>query len=542
MSTIINAMMLNPLMAARTLAQMGNASSWFRGIVRVNSEAFGFPQTVPDKRKMDYAWRDLYMPWANAYAMELTYRLAEQVYVSPNFKKFMDLDKIGIKEIPAGLSTRMLGSVVNPRSYELVPDLLETRELPALEKKLAHLLKTAPGNTAAIQAARQEVTQMQVLSNHIRKIVNPEQYIDRYLVGTAKTVTPREARVLKSYLRFIDNLSGLFAKANKDQILDVAIQKIKAQNLPRAKQVELIAKLKDEPLQQLVRRLKDLAKNPLVKDSPFLKELAGLTDAQLIPKIGKALKPEVIIEKINKEIVMPRFIKSKAFTPELGKLMETLAGSKLKQAQLFKVFEGSNFWLKLPLSILGIFLMYGLMANTFDNKFIQPYQREVSKRRGGVREIIPPAFFGILPGAVAFIGVAKLPFVQRLGYIPSFAVAGAAGLAAFFTTAAVGFQYLIRKSAKTNPAPETPRDIMYTDNPFPLAPGAAKLQPKEEARKAEPPMPVSQPPQPQMPQAYQNPFQAQPQAYAYSTAGYQPYANYGWYPQTYPSYWYPGQY
>ncbi len=473
--------LVNPVMAGRILTQMGNFGSYIRGIARVSSEDFGMPQAVPNDRKIDYLWRDTFMPWANAYVMECTYRWAEKIYVMPQFMKFLELDKLGLKEVPKSLRGKMMGSIVSSRSYYMVPDLLETSDIPALQAKLKEAVQYSPKNRALHKEIKKEITATQDLAKHLRRIMNTPQYIDKHL-----NLSKEEARLLKKHLGRQERYFSLFNKLDESQVMSNVRKSLKGKN--QQDSAKILKEASDNALQSLRRRLNMLAKHPATKNSTFIKKLASMNDVQLVRYIkgdsykftrnpigwlrkffkGPNYTPEQLVQEVNKHIIFPLFRHEKQVSPATANLFKELGASKLKMVKLAKVFEGSGFWLKLPISIIGVFLMYGLLANTFDAKFLQPYQRQLVKERGTSREMIAPAYLGIIPAAATFMLVSKLPFVQRLGYLGSFALTGFAALSAFVASTAFMFLTRIR-----GPVPEKFKNDMK--KPAPVKPQPSPL-------------------------------------------------------------------
>lgn len=559
-------LLLNPAFADLLNSQLNNVGYGLRGWMRVKGESVGLPKAVPDDRKMDYWFRDFFMVFVTGYITELSYRLGEQLYTVPNFIRLLGLNSLkktysspGIHkpaflsgdnlaqlrdarfEFPHLLRNRMLGSLVQTRSYSSIPDILERMVIPELKRK-----KAPPG----------EILQAQLWAHHLRRRINPEQYIDKFLTVGGK-ITPEEARLLKEQLKRGDDLVGLFEKAKAPISAKELYERLKEsgrlrllghslteRDLERAmkrsslfdllgdlrrlgfregvchfRRIKALARnpwlqrFRKEPspaLKELAATIKRLASEPAFQDSPFFRQFLG--DGSIEQALAKRLKPpsssellricrcqgfrkawafyrensrlsrpDELMALLRQEILLPLSRHRFTAKPALKELFHELSNSKVIQKQLHKVFEGGRFWLKLPLSLLSLFLFFGLIANAFDAKYLQPYQREITKQRGNSNEFLLPGFLGAAPGAALFALLMKTPWVQRLGYVPSFALAGLAGLG----TWAVSSFGLFRQRIAT-PRQQKP----FTQQATPPAGARAQAYPSSQTRSFPPVQPI----------------------------------------------------
>ncbi len=568
-------LMNNPIYAGRTIGYLGNLSAYVRGIARVSAEDLGMPRAVPDDRKMDYIWRETFMPHMNTYVMELSYRSIESLYVSPLFRKFINLDKVlKGKPIPSYLPNRMMGSVVNSRSYYLVPDLIERMDIPEMEKKL-RALKEKGKSSETQKLLQEQITEARQLAVHLRAYLNPEQYIDKHLLNQQKAITPQEAKILKHQLKRVNRLAVLFKKAEKSAFLSDTLQSlsnpkisvtnrlqyglsklvyevkrqfVQSESAPPAlyrklspeEHLKKIRKANRSDLQKLHRMINHLARKPEFQNSPFIQSLAGLPEERLHQKLfGDSLKAlprlmmkkgpitaikaqlrfhkttqDVVIENVSREILMPLYKSNKNYSPKIAGILQDLIHKRVNLAKMRRAFEGSGFWLKLPLSVFGIFIMYGLVCNSFDAHFIQPLQREVVKARGDSREILVPGYLSVIPGVAAFAATYKLPIIQRLGYIGSLAVSGAIGLGTFLGSASLMFMARLSRPRKNHPNPELskPAEQESKKEPVQVKPQNRSMQSGFQAPRQSGPQHFT-PPQPYAYPAvtqnvYNNPFTA----------------------------------
>lgn len=551
--------LVNPTVAGLLDTQLNNVGYFIRGWWRVDGEKIGLPQAIPDKRKMDYLFRDVYMVYVSAYMTELTYRLVEQAYVVPNFIQTLQLNQLKSlysgsgehipdfaksmkirniqRELPALLRGHMLGSLVNSRSYYMVPDLLE-QHADELRRK---------------GVAPSKVLESRLWAHHLRRVLNPEQYLEKFLLGE-KRITPEEGKLLSGHLKQMDDLVGLF-KSAKDPIKPgeaFAMLKQLADQQGSAEAKRLLAKLngKDEDMARVLKgtswrnlmgdvrkhglnngikefnRFKALSSSPVISkikqqpsevaqklfveikqylehaavrpgNSTFLTRLRHLPSEKALvsavqgPSVSEFFKNiskmgvtgafkhyksltmlsslDEVTAAVRQDVLLPIVKQSRGMESRVTRLFGDLSLSKVSMRKLHKVFEGSGFWLKLPISILSLFLVYGLLANTFDNKYLQPYQREIVKQRGDSTEFAKPGLLGGIPGILTFVGLMKLPFIQKLGYVSSFAVSGLAGLVVY---AASTFAMFKQKLAM-------PRQDGKGSMPFALNPAVKPFQPAQ---------------------------------------------------------------
>ncbi len=546
-------LLTSPILTGYLDTQLSNLNYIFRGAVRLNGESVGLPQAVPDDRKLDYFLRDCFMVMTTPFTTEFSYRLIESGYVIPNFINLLQLNQLNkiyppqnihtpefakklaiqnyTKSLPPILEKHMLGNLVNPRSYYSIPDLLEEQIIPSLQKS---------------KASPEEVLQTRLWAHHLRRILNSNQYLEKFLkpkIGESDTT------LLKNHLSHVENIASQFEKIvsqikkgqftiSGKEALEILKQK-KAQKLLALlnkneeiaiKEIEsalektstyknithlLFNSFKEGPVRswQAFSRTRTLAAHPLVaqlhqyppeavhklydtlqtylrhpvmqeSQSPvvanlrkvlsskhaFAKAVEGPSFSVFFKNIRKMgvkrayqfyknltlyASPADATGMIRQHVLLPLVQAEHGANSHLARLFSDLSLNQVTCKRLYKVFEGSGFWLKLPFSILTSYLVCGMIFNTLDNKVIQPYQRELVKQRGTTREFLVPGFIGVIPGIAAFALCLKLPWVKRLGYARSFGLAGLACILANAASAMAMFKYRLYHS----PPPGKPADL-----------------------------------------------------------------------------------
>ncbi len=94
-------------------------------------------------------------------------------------------------------------------------------------------------------------------------------------------------------------------------------------------------------------------------------------------------------------------------------------------------------WPKLTFNLLANILYFGVFANWFDLNVLQPWQKKVADERGGVQDLVAPAYQALIPGALV-AGLLGWRKVAAKSYIGRYAVPALAGLATY-TAASVIF-------------------------------------------------------------------------------------------------------
>ncbi len=544
---------LNPTINGLLDTQLNNGMYIIRETARINGEDFGLPQAVPDTRKMDYHMRHWFMVFVTAYVTEIAYRLGEKMYVIPNFLKMLGLSNLQAKydpakgngihipdfmrgktvpnfksNIPPVLQEHFIGSMVNPRSYELIPDLIKDH-VNLHGKKMS--------------AAEQQ--EARLLGHHMKRLLTPERYIDEHLTQVKGGLTREQGDLLKGQLKKMDELANLFKEAiapptTKDVPESVRksakFAKLTDKQFERAFHgtrwyhrvgdfLRLGAKHDYDRLHQQLKRyhkiphkgakafyeaLEALAKDEHFKNTTFaqqlkntnletlFKELQGHAKPTLLAVPNKSITPQKnpfvafsnwitqtkptkyakaqffdeMLETVQKRIMLPAVEANPKMNKTLLNLFKDLSGNKVNKSQLHRVFEGGRFWLKLPLSILFMFVIYGLLMNSIDAGIIQPMQRAIVEKRGTSKEFLTPGYLGAVPGVAAFLALNKLPFIRNLGYVNGFVAAGLGAFAVYGATTWAMFKAILAKPPKNPPAsakptePKPPVPSIHRSNPF----------------------------------------------------------------------------
>jgi len=541
-------MMINPNIILLMDPQLPQVASWSRGALRNVSEHVGLGISVPKTRKMDYIFRDMLMAITGTYIIENTFKIVEQAYITPNFVRFLKLDKLkdwytphdvhtpdfmrsakiqNLQTMPSAIAERMYGSHINKDSFYLIPDLMEQQTIPALENKLKRLgtppanwrehlseikywFVTKPPMAEAQKELEAKIQHTRFLAHHMRRMVSPEQYIDKYLLASGK-ITPTEAALMQRMIKQANKVAKQFERVQqflqKDlkgpslskrvmhfmfpSMKESAQAKTKAllaNNVQAKALVELIHQLSQNPAFN-ARKAKFFG--PLVSmcDKKLLDEMRGPTFLRDIFKVGpmRAINntrehqyvPHRIMEAINNEAMVPWIEEAAKNLPRerrelIERLTSGLVKGKINMARLTKVLKSADLYLKIPFSVIAMFVIYGILANNFEAKYLLPFQRHVVRKKGNSRDFMLPGYLCPLPAGAVFYLANKLPFIQKLGHTGSFMVSGFAGLATMFATAWLGFLYMYKHTppdkSKSKPVVQNPFSQSLQQSPLPAAP------------------------------------------------------------------------
>jgi|GEM_PF-6168812 len=354
---------------------------------------------TPEDRRLDYFWRDAAMTVVTAYFFELCFRTVDANYKSPLITKTLqlerlaelykeqlkrqfpgmndkDLVKINYNGLDHVLNHRLLKPQLKVDNFKLVPGLLE-HDLEKLFSKDPATL-TGDEQIKAIQA-RQVVSHLQRRLNYINYLKHE------------KKLSPQDAT------KIVEQVESCY------------------------KSVE--AQLKKEA------GFKEF-KNPIVdfyKSTQYEKKLMELLENSALKndRIDAALKNvQGVPEKIR--VV----INSKVHEFAVKDLIKDGIDSKFAQAALKRI-SSSGEWPKLVLSLVTNILYFGIAGNWVDFNIIQPWQKKISDERGGVKELISPAYAAIIPGALTTAALSYVPMISKLGPATRFLIAGTAGMAAY---------------------------------------------------------------------------------------------------------------
>jgi hypothetical protein len=527
-------MLVNPVTTSLMETQLNHVMYMIRGGARITT-------ATPPDRIMDYTWRDFFMPMAGfAFMAELTFRLVEQAYVVPNFIKLLHMDRLSDlyhwkdghenihipqfaknlpiqnhpKELPFIIRENMLGEIINPKNYYLVPRTIESE------------IEDDRSASLAVKS------QTRLWAHHLRRILNPEEYINQYLLAENK-IGEAEAQALKTQLNQMETLVSQHKAALKDPKAALKFRETLREIV--WKKDSTIALGCEDHLLSVLSDPKHFQEN--LRGPSILKSLGNAFKIGFKNAFNNYKKETFLtstadfMETFGKQVLTPLTNLEHAANPKLAALSKDLTEGFTTALKLQKVFEGSAFWLKLPLSFVTVAGAWAI-ANHIDFHYIQPYQRELVKKRGTAREFLGPAFLGWIPATAVFIGLIKQPFIKNLGHVSSFALSGALGLATYLATSIGLFLYKISKPPASptkgfTPPLNNPLNLTRThtapkvgyDYPLPSKAGEGILRPN-------PPSPfLNAPVNPYVP-AYGNPY------WNYSAMYGQPQAFNGWYPQS----------
>ncbi|MEB3287856.1 MAG: hypothetical protein VKJ04_10170 [Vampirovibrionales bacterium] len=180
--------------------------------------------TIPEDRQADYTFRDIYLGLLNTIMGVWTFRLMESLYMVPRMVEALGLHSLGdeykdvagaknYKTLPRALEHRMLGYLVNEKSFYAIADILRNRDL----KKLA------PGS--------KEYNELLVLAEQMQRRLDQTGYLKHYYGFNheqAQAFQEAIGKIEKSDMeKFKVDRAGLTPKktAETEKILASAIEK-----------------------------------------------------------------------------------------------------------------------------------------------------------------------------------------------------------------------------------------------------------------------------------------------------------------------------
>ena len=390
-----------------------------RNLMRISGEHIGLTQSVPDDRKGDYLFRDFFLTNGNVFVYNTGYRLIDDLYTQPLQVKILGLDQLqkkysadpmhrpllpsffqpanGPKRLPNNVTEYLTGYNIKPRTYGIAPDLIERMMLPEMADKGESL---------------QAINQSKLVTHHLRRIFNPESYIDTFLLRNGH-VTTKEAKLLKDNLALLDKFAITFEEAhNKGEFKTLS-------NLFKHFASQRPLKNK-EWLQQISRLTPDELK--VLLQGPTLRELIARKSMpeKLLPLLNKADNHKILLLndlliRVRQNIAKPLMIASSNGSEKLLKLLKEFTHSRVRTNQAIAIAEATDSWLKIPLGIALITVYQGLIGGYLDVRYIQPFQDQVNKLRGDATELQLPSYLGAIPGIVIAALVIRNRTVKRLG-------------------------------------------------------------------------------------------------------------------------------
>ena len=469
--------------------------------------------------------------------------LVDNVYNEPLLNKYLHLGKLNkfykgplkemhlplgvsaqaaesatFKTIPSFLLKRMLGYMVEPRSFHFIHRISEASDLEAAAATELKAMKRAGSKTATLQQARDRI---KLLTHYLHRIFNPRSYVET-LHRTNRGLTAQQAHSVKKYLNTVEQLTNLFDVKSND-ISFVGMQELKRHPIiPANERVntplrfihrhtpnwlfdrlplrpkpytqkeydKAVKALESSPLKKMMRVIKNLDRDFKGHNNDYLRYLSRLEEVEFLREIKgdgdwmvdveQALghkyrsfqfKPQKDLNRfligfyhrVMKPLIESRHGKNSVETRLFADMLEALVlGRRIRQ------IHATSEILRTAFTIVSAFIMYSLVGGFLDNQFILPYQRKITKLRGDTREMQLPLYLGAIPCFAVFLPMRKLFPARGLGRILGYAISATAGMLAY----AGSSMYMIHNITKH------PRDTnTWTKlglNPFSLFPGKNK--------------------------------------------------------------------
>lgn len=420
-------LLLDPNISSNVATQATQLSYIIRNLARISGEKAGLPQSIPDHRKADYLFRDYYMTFVMTSLMDVSTRIAETRNVMPAQIKLLRLDRLATRYAANGIHTpklpsffqvknyyrdypeyvrnHILGYNVNPRSYWLVPELIEKRVIPQMLQKFEHPSK---------------ITEARLFAHHLRRLFTPEHYVDNFLLANQR-ITAEEAKILKQHIGRFKQF--LFAYDNSRKTGDAS----KLLGMLRQYHQEL------EPLKQSAWLSKMVKLNP----AQLLEQLQGMTLGSLFTDIfrnglrktirnyqqTKILHPDRFMIRVHEAILRPLATQNATRLGIMDRLARSFTRNQIRAYQAVSVFKASELWLKIPLSFGLLTLLHGVVSGYIDVKYIQSFQDQLVKLRGDAKDTEVPTYLGTIAGLALGITMYRSQFIRRLGHVGSYLAA-----------------------------------------------------------------------------------------------------------------------
>lgn len=479
----------------RILSQSNNISYSARGVVRVNA--------TPDDRKADYLFRDFYMVLVTAYLTELGFRGLETMYTIPLMTKALDLHRLselypGARNharLPEVLRGYVLGSLVKSDSITLVPELM---------KRMQDAQK-GPMSEA-------ERKQAELLINHLHKRLNYADYVHKNLVASGQ-LSADDAKHVLDGMKKLSRLQG--GQVDLMGVVQDVLKKPVAERPEALKKAlsdwDELFKLAGQDERTLFRQVAGNMESTLGQAKPGKKALKTLAQQMTELFEKTAARQDDNLQRLGQTVLKEHPLKDK-----LTQFIREGVESKATLSMLQRI-QKSGTWPKMITSVALSFVFYGMIANWFDVKVLQPWQDKLVKKRGHSKDVVAPSYVALLPGiGVLVAGLSEkvskkigLGFLNQMGYLGRFALVG---LAALLTYSAATVALIKARLAKTDGQYEKPPETSRLES-------APRPEPKEREEEAEvqqpefrsplPSQQVFQVPEPQAPQFIPG-FQAQP--------------------------------
>lgn len=409
--------------------------------------------TTPEDRRLDYFWRDAFMTVVTAYFFELCGRTVDANYASPKMTEALKLNKlaeiykkqiqemarksgggelntdsmlkINMTGLDKNLHHRFLTQQLKAPNFGLVPELLK-QDLNDVLVKSRNELK---GDEALKQI------QAEVLTSHLQRNLNYQQLLENNGVPTAfaeKVMKEINEDLFDKVEEKLRSLASIEKRDNKAGTLHT-IRNIFYGILDEGKYMKVVHfgdPDKEEALKKAIQEV-------------VAEKLQGQSNVGVKEYFDKKLasyQAENGCEERLKQAKMPAKLKEAVDTlhglpSEAEKFFTEALHARYTQNTLKKI-KNSGEWPKLALMLATNIMYFGVVGNWMDFNVIQPFQKKISDERGGVKELIAPAYGAIIPGALTVWGMSKfvipkVPMLAKMGPAMRFMVAGTTGMGAY---------------------------------------------------------------------------------------------------------------
>ncbi len=429
--------------AQTILPHTSNIGYQVRGAYRIET-------AVPDDRRIDYWYRDMFQPLISTLGIDLAIRMADYYLAFPAYTKALELDKLtelygkkGFEAVKnysykdmgrAGLMQHLRERIVHASkggSYDSIPRLFEKADLPGMSDE-----------------ARKEG---QVVAQHLKRRLNYTQYIDDVLLPQG-SLSARNATLLKDSLYRHNFAEILVKEVEKDlAAFKPAVETLASKGTLTEKSVEVLKEAfkalhLDAPEMKKGQRLDEVIealarKNQLeAGQKTLLRE--GLEMASKALRHNGA-KPLDFLKKLAEEQVGPKIA---------GFLKEGFQSKEV--IRQLKRIKNLNFWPQMLGNVLYSFVIVGTLASAIDVKKIQPWQEKLVKQGYDSNIIMKPAYLSFLPAIGVFAAIHKSKAMKKLGYLKHFTATWTAALATYTALTFLWTKHRIKNTKPNPPAPE----------------------------------------------------------------------------------------
>lgn len=263
------------------------------------------------------------------------------------------------------------------------------------------------------------------------------------------------------------------------------ITQMKAHPMALSHVHHVLQQAKHDPTLSQSKKLMDLAKHSPSQLRTVLKEQGfgdfignvfkkGWHTAAREYEASKAFSESGLMGLLRQEVILPKLAHKLQHLKDTSvdkvkvyAMLDDLTHKMVTSKRMRGLFDGGKFWLKLPLSIVFYFMTTGVISNILDNKYVQPYQRDIAKAGVNPREFMKPLFWSLFPAVGAFVGLMRMDKVKKMGYVGSFALAGGVATLGYMALTFAWFRHTVKSELAKVRRGEKPAFNPETDNSMP---------------------------------------------------------------------------